>query len=1122
MNTSKCQSSFPVWSGDYCDLPLYFVLVRKHSPDQLTSLPTPAQSSTSLSRRSSLVAQNLFRKKKSINNFNGHSNLSSPSSSLKNGETANSQELAVYIYQLILALPNAYRDQFNAPFPQNIEEYMDSLLRVLPKEWPELASSAALNRMTALRYPSFASFQHFLWEFRRLKLVAQCSDRKAFLIFLAIIPTDLRIAISRSGINQYSQLIRVEEYDTPSTKVLISDPRNRKSLRLDLHKDRLLFALHIPSRLFNKIIKSKHKLIDSIAMSWANLSLEKDGTTGSPAIISKYNPRISQILYESENGTIKSENTGQQLSKKSPSYVHITSSSKSMPLFVRAVTEKQKSTGNTSGNTSEVVICDNIIFYNGKIHLNQGLITSIIKHWYHCFTSSIQQADIQIFDLLVGNSFSYKPFFDFSNIIKAKPDRNSKIRDTSKTPFVSSNEINKTQQQQTIRKESGGKNTQANNASFSQTTGSVVEEEGGDESSGYYRPWQVVKMSYVSGATLSEFSKPLPDMFHFQSNNNSNSRNTSRSNSGRSQDSHKNFSLGNKKNSGGISRAGTGSSQHTSHSNGGTNEKQSARVGVRRADSHISTSSEASSYYPSLFSETASSGTVSSTHSSSSSIEEEDDEEEEEVPPPKDIIIITCCETLEVFFGVIDPSDPPAAIIQTVLIPFAHQYGYPLAVLTDRSAPARFFTSQLFQKFWKAHGSACFHLSTQDQEGTSIAEIHISFIKTYLACFAHELQIQKSKVLIPGALARNTSRSGRTSTHLIGQQNNNSNSKSSKSNKKTNIVDVSLYRKRLMAIINDLVSYYDTSIDVASPTNGFAQYIRACAAAAAARNGYPENIVGYYTGEIGDEENMGRLSDSDDDWDSDDSSNNGTEFFGSVKNNGGSTNNNNNKSNNTSENNIFYTTLSTALKTFTNVSQMYSTKCMPAFEHQVSQENLVDWPIAVPWKLAPTTDDSKKAGAESTEADGLGRQRLPTYYHKDPNQAPTLNSAQIYEEYKRPLMANGLPRESIFRRNTTTAAVGSNRTHKRPLAQKPLRNHVVIHGKIMPIDSILGYCEYLSIPCFLIQTNWGLSWVTGFQLSECSNDLQGSIKSIYKIRDQPVPEALKFLTNQEAYTTQFF
>lgn len=60
-------------------------------------------------------------------------------------------------------------------------------------------------------------------------------------------------------------------------------------------------------------------------------------------------------------------------------------------------------------------------FYNGKIHLNQGLITSIIKHWYHCFTSSIQQADIQIFDLLVGNSFSYKPFFDFSNIIKLSP-----------------------------------------------------------------------------------------------------------------------------------------------------------------------------------------------------------------------------------------------------------------------------------------------------------------------------------------------------------------------------------------------------------------------------------------------------------------------------------------------------------------------------------------------------------------------------------------------------------------------------------------------------------------------------------------------------------------------------
>lgn len=1068
------------------------------------------------------MAQNLFRKKRP--------NQASSVTSLptKGDLAAINQELSIFIYQLILALPNAYRDQFNAPFPTTIDEYMDSLLRMLPKEWPELASSAALNRMTALRYPSFASFQHFLWEFRRLKLVAQCSDRKAFLIFLAIIPTDLRMAISRSGIAQYSQLIRVEEYDNASTKGLVVDSRVRKPLRLDLHKDRLLFALHIPSRLFNKIVKSKHKLIDSIAMSWFRLSADNESLN----VINSTNIRNHIILNlsnenNSTRATITENGVSYPVVKKSPSYVYSNSSTKSLPLFARRPNNEANTQAPTtiavSANTTlattaatataenpqEVIICDNIIFYNEKLHLSQGLITSIIKHWYHCFTSNIQQADGQIFDLLVGNSFSYKPFFDFSNILKLKPDQLHHGSDRA-PPFPSKDG----QRNNKYTRETRGyphqthfnSSTTSTNTSTSTATNTVFSEpieEEGEAEFGYYRPWQVVKMSYISGAELSDFANPRRDVFHLEENGGSNnaSRNTSRSNSGRSQDSHRNFTSNNSSRnnltsngSGGMSRTGTGSSQHTSHNS--INERHSTKIGIKRTGSHMSTSSDASSYYTSLFSdsleETASSGTFSSTQSASSLIEEEDDEDEEETPSPKDILIITCCETLEIFLGVIDPSDPPAAIIQTVLIPFAHQYGYPLAVLTDRSAPSRLFTSQLFQKFWKAHGSACFHLATMETEGTSISEIHISFIKTYLACFAQELQTQLVKDPLPGSF-RSASDS-RSAPGQINQQGatttaaaSTNGSKRGKDTRK-DLVDITLYRKRIMATLNDFVSYYDTNID-SSSRSGFGGLVQLNLAKVSATSKqhtdheqsqqptvYPENIVRYYS-DLYDES----LSDEDDDEEYDvDALNSSVPGHPSTSN---------------FSDDVFYRALGATLRTFTNVTKMHSTKCAPLFDHRISQENLLDWSMAVPWKPAPTNPDP-------TDDNAAVLTQLPTYHHSvSSNPTTARNSgggAPAYEAYKRSLMTN---------RPSSTSQPSYPQT----------KNHVIIRGKILPIDAILGYCEYLSIPCFLIQTTVGLCWVTGFQMSECTRDLQASIKSIYRIRGQPVPRTLRFLTNPNTF-----
>lgn len=1102
-------------------------MVRKHSPEQIASSFVAANPPTgSLSRRLSLVsgvstgAQNLFRKRKSLRK-NSSNSAKTDSQSYSNGNTNNgnskslnnattvppqlSQEMSVYIYQVILGLPNVYRDRFNAPFPTNTDEYMDCLIELLPKEWPELATSSALKRMTALQYPSFPSFQHFLWEFRRLKLVAQCPDRKAFHIFLAILPTDLRLAISRSGINQYSQLHRVEEYDKPSTRNMALDPRSRKQLRLDLHKDRLLFALHVPSSLFNKISKSKHKLIDSLAMSWSQL--------------------LTNNLFISTDGNQRSvktaQSTGNTPTTLVPSYLYADSSKNTLPIldYSNDINDHDYKNSNNDAltkdntNSQTVVISDNIVYYNNRIHLSQSLMASVIKHWYHCFTADVQRADVQIFNSLKDNNFSYKPLFDFSRTLSSnlgpkssKDSFNSLIED-----YGIDFDYNSTQ------------------PTFSET--------------GYYKPWQVVKISYVKGADLFEFANSTRPLFQPDD-----SLTAERSNS---------------------------SSSRTSGSNGSspTSFQQASyisNVDIRRADSQGSSSSTVSSNDPSLFSfsnslrgsvasyDTSATSTIttnverlpnfSAQHQRYGPIEEESDQN-----PPKDFIILTCCETLEVYLVAVDPKDPLLAVIQTVFIPFAHNYGYPLALLTDRSAPNKFFTSKLFQSFWKAHGTATFHQGTVSSDATSISAIHINFVKTYLACFARELH-QGSNDRKTSTCSESWRLAKEKSGHNLKYQQHSLGRKAGPDSGCSRTSDMARYIKRLMAALNDFIAYYDTnggdtlsknlhgrsasgpssrscslrnrksilglkksndyqsggnvkrvgsmpdplepsqvgrnkSITKTENTNAsftlfnndqeFSEIFSGVSRSSSAkyyRHMSPEDFGKPEEVDSSSEDDDGSDSDSDNDTEGEEEEE--EDFSDGYR------------------DTIFYQSLTTALKLFTRVTDMHSTRCKRMFDTPIEPDlnkGHSSWATVIPWKFADNVSSSINSESlnSSSPPSSCTRKRLSTNLSK---------YCDYYESLGQPQPGHSPPRPA----------------KQAPITKTP-RDHVIIHDAITSVVSILGCCEYLGIPCFLIETDAryapGVAWVTGFQFTQCSRNLRASIRSVYKSSGQEVPSTVKYLVS---------
>lgn len=1234
MNTFSSHS-LPIWSGEYCDLPLYFVLVRRYSPEISTPTQSPSSqngqsskplqhtkslsSPVPLSRRSSLVsgvsasAHHLFRKKKpntlasltcnsptkgsnaTLNALNIDYQVSSPT------VQSYSQEMELYIYQLILSLPNAYRDRFHTPFPTSVDDYMDGLIRLLPKEWPELASSGALKRMTSLHYNDFTSFRHFLWEFRRLKLVAQSSDRQAFFIFLAIIPTDLRVAISRSGINQYSQLVRIEEYDKPDTKLMALDPRYRKPLRLDMHKDRLLFALHIPFNLFNKIIKSKHKLIDSLAMSWFQLST-------STLTSNSLKPPQHQLPKDSIYNMISTSKSPIS-SSCAPSYSYDNSSTRTLPFFDVHSSSFQNHGNNIisapctnqthmpqlllkddqNASPHEVVISDNLVYFNKRLHLSQSLMASVIKHWYNCFTANIQQTDVQIFNCLTNSNFSFKPIFDFSQTLFSKPDFNPLLNYASSESFDSLFSENNLD---AFFNNVGLADSQVPPSSSPPPSNTA-----------YYKPWQIVKISYVSGVDLLEFSNSFNNISRLNENKSFSERVNGRSNR----------------------TSGTGVSNITSDN---TLDEYESNVNVSRADSKASNSSNTSSNGPSLFSssdsiqESESSFTTNATSNMAGPTDHTNEprttqtQEQMRVPPtthPKDFLIFTCCETLEVYLAPVDPMDPPLAVIQTTLIPFAHRYGYPLALLTDRSAPNNFFTSNVFQSFWKAHGTPTFHQSTISSEATSISAIHIDFVKTYLACFANELQnglfgVNDEKSTAPKPVANNQHGLERAIGPGSGY---------------SRTVNMAGCAKRLTAALNDFIAFYDTnqgmennsdtgtSISSSSsgrpfsflkqevssnspdkshksfsafnpekhgcattftigPTNTNQVHVETVSKPISSMldidepaqitrnqsitetentkasftlyeenemfpelNGSKRNSIKYSC-----PDDFGKLDLDEEDGEEDtfvqkeanedDCSNKEEPSFGA----------------NGYKDTIFYRTLATALKMFTNVNQMHSNKCARLLESSTDPDlhkGQSTWATAIPWKyqskenpisqtvLAPSTQSVNTI--TTVASTGSGSKRLSANLSKYCDYYESLG-----QQHKQLAFASHLPSKSFLNNDSSReslASVGSSSNSnptvvpgsKFPTTTSfassdqstnptPL-DHVVIKGTFTAVVSILGSCEYLGIPCFLVQTDSryapGVAWVTGFQFTTCSPQLRSAIRAIYKSSSQDIPHTLRYL-----------
>lgn len=1298
--------SLAIWTGEYCDLPLYFVLVRKYAPEQPPTTYSPPiqhvqQPNPPLSRRSSIVsgvsasAQNLFRKRKPAafspfssssvtatstprnpqSNFNSFNNPSRDSFSLA---PTVSQDLAYYIYQLILGLPNAYRDRFNSPFPITVEDYMDSLIRLLPKEWPDLASSSALRRLTALHYSDFASFQHFLWEFRRLKLVSQCPDRKAFLIFLAIIPIDLRVAISRSGINQYSQLARVEEYDKIDTKLTALDPRCRKPLRMDIHKDRLLFALHLPSTLFNRISKSKHKLIDSLAMSWFQLSTSSNAFSNSLHYSSYQQHQLSKNFMFNTHSVPQSTNTSVS---SAPSYLYESSGTKTLPfaglhsfcsvqsagnnnIFAPSTNQNHlvQPLPNDEKNASyhqEVVISDSLVYFNQRIHLSQSLISSVIKHWYNCFTADMHQADVHIFNSLTSNSFSFKPIFDFSKTLYSKPAFNP-ISNQYSTDSVDS--------------AYGDEHLEGlfNNIDLNDSL--LVSAPSPPSNAAYYKSWQVVKISYVSGADLLKFynsgkkpsrsyEKPMPMDKPI-------SRPNSRLSSHSRESAFSNFP----------------NNRHSYYS---------SNVNISRADSKTSSSSAESSNGPSLFSysdsiqDSESSYTTNSTSPMNASESEHNDPctakglEKEAFNEasfqlnPKDFLILTCCETLQVFLAPVDPTDPPLAVIQTTLIPFAHQYGYPLALMTDRSAPNCFFTSNLFQSFWKSHGTSTFHQNTISSDATSIAALNIDFVKTYLACFFKELQndLSKANGVDNDVLSCFSQKPAGNNSHNNQQHSFKRMPDPAPSYSRT--VDMAGCTKRLMAALNDFIAFYDTngcsepeeslssgstassrtsspgspihktkpalslgeqpcfnrehqtgsSKTVTSPSeseflsNISPRYSESRSRTAGSGSDLPPStqversksitkatntrasFTLYEENEVFPEfslnhrnsikycdpmspEDFGKKASAEASGDSDEEGSGMTEtgkasnevydqdaFFVT----------------NGYRDTIFYRTLATAMKLFTDVTKMHSSRCARVFESSIEPDLIqgqASWATVIPWKLntqqhqqQQNNIESKNLSAPAVQPASLHSSSLPKVPTSSPAQsintpAVPVNSKRLssnlskycnyYESLgqqnqapgtascssPRSFLQNNSSRESIESTNssvglnsisipsyasnnisstanvtnatttTTTPITTTNTAILTTSTPSMLRDHVIIKDKITAVVSVLGYCEYLGIPCFLVQTDSqhapGVAWVTGYQFTPCSDQLRSAIHSVCKSSSQEAPFTLRYLFSLES------
>lgn len=1226
-------SSLPIWYGDYCDLPLYFVLVRRYSPEppppvqQLPIQPQRSASSTPLSRRSSIVsgmsasAHNIFRKKKSTtqhtpslafsskdNNTNSStSNIASRTSSPVHDAYA--QEVSLYIYQLILSLPNTFRDRFVAPFPKSVDEYTDALIRMLPKEWPEMAISGALKRMTTLQYTEFASFRHFLWEFRRLKLVAQSTDRKAFLIFLAIIPTDLRVAISRSGINQYSQLACIEEYDKLDTKLMALDPRCRKHLRLDMHKDRLLFSLHLPSTLFNRILKTKHKLIDSLAMSWFQLSTTNAISFAGQSSSPNHRQMPKNLIY---NANSASQSTF--LNTSAPSYSYENSSTKTLPFYDFHVPTFQP-TGNNIFSTSsanqpyqsqllpknvlgasshEVVISDNLVYFNQRLHLSQSLMTSVVKHWYNCFTASFQKADAKIFNSLTENNFSFKPAFDFSQTLYSKPDFNPLSNNSSAESFH--NQMRKDEFDSLFANTNFINSKLSSSSSNSNSNGTA-----------YYKPWQIVKVSYVSGNDLLEFAT-LSKKPHYQKDRKLSSDRSNR-------------------------RARQGSGSNT------TNARQSHGFNpdVCRVDSKASNSSTTSSNDPSsLFSSSDSvlesdssysTNATSTTNSTANSQTETGTEKTQAQTNPnadafqdcrKDFIILTCCETLEVYLAPVDPTDPPLAIVQTVLIPFAHQYGYPLAVLTDRSAPNKFFTSNLFQSFWKAHGTSTFHQSTISSAATSMSAIHIEFVKTYLACFARELQNGLHGQNDDDNLLPNATKKGLDNQHGL-------DCTSGPDSGYSRTASLAGCTKRLMAALNDFIAFYDTnggnalegslyggpssatasrassihrqrslpslrkqrsSVSSSSqkhspvhPSQDKEQVYAAADLSTAPNSGYSNiypssNKVGGMNSMsqpclVRRRKSITKTHNTNASFTAYDDDETFPEFVGGNRNSMRYSSHMNPEDFGKREFNaagegrvdssgieapyfvtdgyrdtIFYRTLTIAIKKFTDITEMHSNRCVRIIESPVEPDlnkGQSSWATVIPWKFrkqewnevkrshtpsmsslrpppafkpAVTTSPKRLSSNLSKYCDyyeSLGQQNQNHVYNL---QMPSRSFLHQKNSSCESIESTGLSSKGYGSSPTTGPLPLSDKTDDTPTE---LRDHVIIKDTLTAVLSIFGYCEYLGIPCFLVQTDSryvpGVAWVTGFQFTACSHKMRSAIRASYKSNSQDIPSTVRYLVS---------
>lgn len=328
----------PKWSGVYCELPSYLQDLHK----------------------STLVCET-------------HDNITSE---------AERQYVSGLVEKLPVGAKNAMLHLLGQAtvIPQTIRKFVEMLMLVLPENLNDLIRASALERLKNMKLTEYSSVYAFVWEHRRLTSICQCSDQKAFQLFLKSIVAALRVAISGTNIG-YKTLelcFQYEHYHIDEQPEIIS---------LDRHHDRTLFASHIPAKLFYKILAKTSEKLDSVDL-------------GMP--IWPVRPLKGNKLQ-----TLETE--------------------------LHPTTDYAWGLQRTNNPAGDLMLNKGFLFFNQRLCVSQSHQMDIAKHWGKCFRST--ETDTHLFGLLLGNSLAPEPVCDLvTDSMRPRSNSSNDLNSTSQIP----------------------------------------------------------------------------------------------------------------------------------------------------------------------------------------------------------------------------------------------------------------------------------------------------------------------------------------------------------------------------------------------------------------------------------------------------------------------------------------------------------------------------------------------------------------------------------------------------------------------------------------------------------------------------------------------------------------